>query len=133
MWDNAHNEVIAAESGKKFATEVLGVTADPAGRQTTGKAQTAKTKLLKEGSVNVTFATEINPDFYAVESVDALVGADGAKTTVLMTYPESGKNAGIVHQGKGYRTVTLGFPFETIQNAKARQELMELILKTLNP
>ncbi|MDE6645666.1 MAG: xanthan lyase [Muribaculaceae bacterium] len=132
MWDNAHNEVISAESGKKFANEVLGVTWDPAGRQTTGKAQTAKNKLLKDGPVNVTFATEINPDFYAVENVDALSPANASKATVLMTYPETGKNAGIVHQGKGYRAVTLGFPFETIQDTKARQELMELILKSLD-
>ncbi|MDE5805074.1 MAG: hypothetical protein K2H58_02250, partial [Paramuribaculum sp.] len=64
--------------------------------------------------------------------VDALSPANASKATVLMTYPETGKNAGIVHQGKGYRAVTLGFPFETIQDAKARRELMDLILKSLN-
>lgn len=130
-WHNHHNDSIAAETGRRFISEIFGMTADPAGRLNVAAARTTESRLLNDGPVNVSFATEINPAFYAVESVDALAGADGAKTSVLMTYPEGGKTAGITHSGKGFRTIALGFPFETVTDANARKELMQLMLKSL--
>lgn len=131
MWDNPSTEPISAESGKKFANEILGVTYS-GGRITTGNAKSLPTKLLPAGEIiDMKFATEINPDFYALESVEALSPAEGSKTTTLVTYPETGNIAGIVHNSNNYRAVTLGFPFETIQDSRARQQLMNLILKAL--
>ena len=102
------------------------------GQLTTEKSQSTPNKLRKGESINLTFEKHINPDFYAVESVDVLAPAEGHKTTTLLTYPDNGGVAGIINHNKNHDVVTIGFPFETIQNADARQRLMELILKSLN-
>lgn len=132
LWDNPSTETVAAETGKKFADEVLGVTYS-GGRVMTGNAKSLPNSLLKGGEIiDMRFATEINPDFYAVESVEALLPSDQTKSTTLLTYPETGNAAGILTKRKGYSAVTLGFPFETIQDSKARQQLMNLLLKSLD-
>ncbi len=132
MWNNTSADSITAAAGRKFANEVLGVRMSDKGRLTTEKAQSTPNKLLKGEPINLTFEKDINPDFYAVESVDVLAPAEGHKTTTLLTYPDNGGVAGIINHNKNHDVVTIGFPFETIQNADARQRLMELILKSLN-
>ena len=132
FWDNIRTDMLTAESGKKFANEILGITYDTsAGRVNSGKVKSSKNNLLKDAVIIATFATEVNPTFYAVENVDALMPAEGCKTTTLLTYTETGSIAGIVHKGKGYSAVTMGFPYETIQDRISREKLMNLMLKSL--
>ena len=72
------------------------------------------------------FNTTFHPTIYKVEAPDALepYGEDAITT---FRYLENNSSAGIAFSGK-YKTVVLGFPFETIIDKKDRDELMEQIL-----
>lgn len=48
-----------------------------------------------------------------------------------MRYAENNLSAGIAYHG-AYKTVVLGFPFETIRTEKERNELMHNILQFFN-
>ncbi|MFY9150769.1 MAG: fibronectin type III domain-containing protein, partial [Prolixibacteraceae bacterium] len=74
------------------------------------------------------FVQEYNPDFYKVESPDAIepVGKD---TRVLFRYKGDNKTAGICFDGN-YKTVVLGFPFETVSSTAERNQMMGEILKS---
>jgi len=73
-----------------------------------------------------TFNTTYHPTIYKVEAPDALepVG-DGAIT--VFRYTENNTSAGIAFNGD-YKTIILGFPFETIPDEKERNDLMGQIL-----
>jgi hypothetical protein len=73
------------------------------------------------------FVQSYNPQIYKVESPDA-VEPVGANSKILFRYQVDNKTAGVCYDGK-YRTVVLGFPFETITTSKERTELMGQILK----
>lgn len=72
------------------------------------------------------FVQEYNPHIYKVESPDAIepVGKDAR---VLFRYKGDNKTAGICFDGS-YKTVVLGFPFETVTTDDERTELMGEIL-----
>lgn len=75
-----------------------------------------------------------NEKSYAVESPDAIIPADSA-AYVAFRYGDNGKPAGIVFGGNAndkWRTVVLGFPFETVKNQKTRDQLMQNIIDFLN-
>lgn len=73
------------------------------------------------------FVQEYNSHIYKVESPDAIepVGKDAR---VLYRYKGNNKTAGICFDGS-YKTVVLGFPFETISTEKERSEMVGEILK----
>ncbi len=72
------------------------------------------------------FNTELCRDCYAVESPDALAPVgEGAFT--LLQYPDSRLGAAVAFDGN-FRSVVMGFPFETIQDETQRNELMKRIL-----
>jgi hypothetical protein len=79
---------------------------------------------------NYQFHHLINPDFYAVESPDALEPAGEGCHTVFR-YSENNLSAGVAYSGD-YKTCILGFPFETIKEENERNKLMESILRFLN-
>ncbi|MDE6161069.1 MAG: hypothetical protein K2F77_05375, partial [Muribaculaceae bacterium] len=74
------------------------------------------------------FAQKLNGDIYAVESPDSFFAADKNKGCTLMRYSENNLVAGIAFDAGTYRTVVLGFPFETIGAAAERDNLMLQIL-----
>lgn len=74
-----------------------------------------------------------NEKCYAVESPDAIIPADDA-AAVAFRYADNGKPAGIVFGGNAndqWRTVVLGFPFETIKSQETRNILMQDIISYL--
>jgi hypothetical protein len=90
------------------------------------------------GSVNATdqgarlfpgqlqFNTEVSRDLYRVESPNAIEpSGDGAFR--IYRYTSGGCSAGVAYKGP-YRTIVLGFPFETITDAMQRAELMTRIM-----
>ena len=71
-----------------------------------------------------------NSECYDVESPDAIIPADAAAAQIFR-YADNGKPAGIAFGGNAtdhWRTVVLGFPFETIKDASARNQLMKSVL-----
>lgn len=75
---------------------------------------------------NYTYNNTLNDSCYVVESPDGIEPADNDAGTI-MRYTENNLSAAVAWQGK-YRTVALGFPFETINNTEARNNLMKQIL-----
>lgn len=63
---------------------------------------------------------------YSVEHPDLLEATDKDAFEICQ-YEGNDYAAGIVYKGK-YKTCTLGFPFETIKDEKARKHIMTDIL-----
>ncbi len=126
LWDN--RLAPSQEADRKFATDVLKY------RWRTGQAaRNGRVKCVPspfeslEG--NYTYHNELNAESYAVESPDAIEPSQGAYT--VMRYAENNLSAGIAYRG-AYKTIVLGFPFETIRTEKERNELMHNILQFFN-
>jgi hypothetical protein len=75
----------------------------------------------------VEFNTEHSPDYYAVEAPDGIEPV-GVNAVTAYRYNENNVSAGTMYNGE-YKTVILGFPFETVMSEKERDELMKQILK----
>lgn len=73
------------------------------------------------------FNTSYHPEIYKVEAPDAIEPyGEGAITA--FRYSENNSSAGTAFNGN-YKTVILGFPFETIIDVEGRTKLMKQILK----
>ena len=98
----------------RFAKEVLGYKwmSGQASRKAVVKA--ARNQLVDFSEMKAFgFCNEINPDQYCVESPDGIVPASDKGSTILR-YADTGISAGVAFEGKGYRTVCIGFPIETL-------------------
>lgn len=81
----------------------------------------------KDFPSEISFVQQYHPEIYKVESPDA-IEPKGQDAKVLFRYQVDNKTAGVCYDGN-YRTVVLGFPFESITTEKERNELMGQILK----
>ena len=131
LWDNAtgnHDNQV----GKAFAREVLGF------EGLNGRASLDGTALSTDcpdrhltAVGKLTFCNRLNDKQYAVESPDAIRASDTNGFT-WMRYGENGLPAAIASNRPGYRTVVMGFPFETVNGVQTRASLMEHILQFLD-
>ncbi len=113
---------------KNFAQNVMGYTWVDGRATLTGEAYSVPTVLkMSDGMGKLTFHNTLNSDFYAVESPDAIKASDNKGATILR-YSENNIPAGIASSRNGYKTVVVGFPFETIKNDSERNEFMERVL-----
>ena len=76
---------------------------------------------------NFHFNTNFSDKIYQVEAPDA-IGTLRQDAMCAFRYSETNASAGILYKGK-YRTVILGFPFETIDNEEERIILMKQVLR----
>jgi hypothetical protein len=67
-----------------------------------------------------------------VESPDSFYPSDDARGCTFMRYTENNLAAGTAFDNTNYRTVVLGFPFETITDADQRAGLMQQVLNFFN-
>ena len=81
----------------------------------------------KDFPSEISFVQQYHPEIYKVESPDA-IEPKGQDAKVLFRYQVDNKTAGVCYDGN-YRTIVLGFPFESITTEKERNELMGQILK----
>jgi len=72
------------------------------------------------------FNSQWNQAIYTTESPDALNSINGSQT--ILRYQENGFSAATAYRGS-YKTVVLGFPFETVLFASQRRQMMAAILK----
>ena len=80
-----------------------------------------------------TYYNKPNEESYVVESPDAIVPADPAAYTCFR-YTENNLPAGVVFGGNDtdkWRTVVLGFPFESIKGEAQRNTMMQQVLDYL--
>ncbi len=131
IWDNPNSSKEVAEADQKFATEVLGYHWRVDQASVTGEAYTVKSRFREFTPAEYQFSAELNSECYAVESPDSFYAAnkDGA---TIMRYTENNLVAGIAYNPGSYRTVVIGFPFETIKSAAERDELMGQVLNFLS-
>lgn len=73
------------------------------------------------------FNTDYHSEIYRVESPDAIEPA-GEGSFRIYRYASGNRSAGVAYNGT-YRTVALGFPFETLIHEEQRTELMSGIMK----
>ena len=127
LWDN--RLATADEADKKFAMEVLKYKWRVGQAATMGKVKSVASPFPAL-SGNYTYHNELNADSYVVESPDAIEPATKDAHTV-MRYSENNLSAGVAYQGD-YKTVVLGFPFESIRTDSEREALMNAVLTFFN-
>ncbi len=76
------------------------------------------------------FSTQLNEKIYAVESPDGLVPASNDAFTIFR-YSDNNISAGVAYKG-AYKTVTLGFPVETLATPCQIEKLMGEVLDFFN-
>ena len=118
----------SSDVDRAFAREVLGYEL--------GSGQAARKGMVRVWSPEFTpgeyrFCQELRPDLYAVESPDALRPASEA-AYALMRYAENGRIAAVALDAD-YKTVVMGFPFESIPSQEERDRLMGDILRFFEP
>ncbi len=129
LWDNPYSSKEVAEADQKFAQEVLGYTWRVGQASVTGEAYEVQSRFKAFTGGEFAFYNELNPDFYAVESPDSFYAKDKDKGATIMRYSENNLVAGIAYTPGAYRTVVIGFPFETIKDASRRAALMGQVLE----
>ncbi len=128
IWDKENPE----QADKDFAKNVLGYEYVDGRATLRGQAYTVPTpSSLLSDEVTYDFHNQLNDKFYSVQSPDAIRPAD-SKGATWMRYSENNIPAAIVSQREGYRTVVMGYPFETIKTSTQRDALMKNILDFMN-
>ena len=121
MWTSP----VATDADRKFATDVLHASFGGAMATRRGDVKGVSQTLFKSG-FELKFNTELNDKIYCVESPE-VVRAAGKNAYTAMRYRASNQPAAIIYSGK-YRTFVAGFPFETILDAKERDQMMQGVL-----
>lgn len=124
LWDNDR----ATEKDRTFASDVLGYKWRVGQASVTGEAYEVQSRFSQFSDLSISFSNRLNADCYAVESPDSFYPADDDKGATIMRYSENNLIAGTAYDAGAYRTVVIGFPFETIDAADARISLMTQIL-----
>lgn len=130
IWDNPFSSEEVAKADKAFASEVLGYNWRVGQASVTGQAYQVDCRFRQFTGGDYSFSNELNPDCYAVESPDSFYASDSKKGCTFMRYTENNLVAGTAFDN-GYRTVVIGFPFETISGASSRASLMKQVLDFL--
>lgn len=128
LWDNPCSTKEVAETDQKFASEVLGYKWRAGQASITGEARQVQTRFGEFSKGEYTFCNKLSADCYAVESPDSFYASDAKKGCTFMRYNENNLVAGTIFDNGNYRTVVIGFPFETIQNQSERDHLMKQVL-----
>ncbi len=131
LWDNPNSSKETAEADKKFASEVLGYKWRVGQASVTGEVYEVDSRFKQFDGGWFAFSNTLNDECYAVESPDSFYAADPNTGATIMRYSENNLVAGTACRMNGYRTVMLGFPFETIAGSDQRDTLMNQILNFL--
>lgn len=131
LWDNPFSSEEVAKADQAFATDVLGYHWRVGQASVTGEAYEVATRYPDFTGGEYQFSNKPNADCYVVESPDSFYPADDKKGATFMRYTENNLIAGTAFDNDSYRTVVIGFPFETIDNEKARASLMKQVLNFL--
>lgn len=130
IWQN--RIVSSNESDKKFAQNILKYKFRDEKAAVEGKINYIPSPLASstQGAKQFEYFNTPNGQSYAVESPDAIIPADPAAYTAFR-YSENGLSAGIVFGGNAkdkWRTVVLGFPFESVKSSDVRDKMMKEVL-----
>lgn len=119
----------AQKAAQKFASNVLGYkwVRGYAGKSGDVAYVANDLTAVSDGHAG-SFHNEINPDHYCVEAPDGITPA-GKNGKIMMKYADTGIPAAVCHQGKGYRTVCIGFPVETLKQDESLDKIISTTLE----
>ena len=132
LWDNPNSSEEVAKADKEFARNVLGYNWRVGQASVTGEAYQVQTRFKAFTKGDYRFSNTLNEDLYAVESPDSFYPVDNKKGATFMRYTENNLIAGTAYDAGNYRTVCIGFPFESIFDADSRTHLMKQVLDFFN-
>lgn len=124
LWHGANT----AENDSEFAKSVLSVRFGGNMATRRGEVYAPATKVMRKG-LEFKFNTEPSEQVYSVESPEVVV-PNSTDSFTMLRYSNTGESAAVATNGQ-YRTVVIGFPFETITDEESRNELMSTTLKFL--
>ena len=131
--DIFQNPLVKAEDAdKKFAREILKYEWRDDKAACEEAIKTVASPLTEERA-DYSYYNKPNEESYVVESPDAIVPSDPAAYTCFR-YSENNLPAGVVFGGNNtdkWRTVVLGFPFESIKGEAQRDKMMQQVLNYL--
>lgn len=127
LWDNSIADPETLKADQSFAQSVLGYHWRVDQASVTGEAFECPSRFHAFGRNTFDFYSELNDKCYVVESPDSFYPADERGATIIR-YGENNLVGGIAMADKNYRTVVIGFPFETIKSSESRNALMQQIL-----
>ncbi len=123
IWEGATSN----DADRRFAREVLHYEYQAGAAAKQGRIR-AHAPQVSVGRFS--FNQELSSKHYAVESPDALLPV-GEGAFSWACYPENGRSAAIAYDGKKYRTVIMGLPFESLTSEQERDRMMGQILHFL--
>lgn len=131
LWDRIYpvpaDSVYQAKS-QEFAKNILGYRWLTNYASRSGEVWVLHNKMMNLSGFIRPFAyyQKENDYIYRVETPDGLLPAN-ENAAVFLRYTDTNIPAGICFKGKGYRTVSLGFPIETIID----QDCMSMLMKSV--
>lgn len=132
LWDNAMSDSITLANDQRFATEVLGYHWRVGQASVEGDAYVTVSPFPSfRNGTRFNYFNTLNADSYAVESPDSFYASNDKGATILR-YGENNLVAGTAMAAPGYRTVIIGFPFESIVCPAQRDALMKQVLEFFN-
>lgn len=115
------------EEAVRFAAEILGYKF-----VTNNASKTASVTPVSNDSVcgfeKLDIITHRNSSIYCVESPDG-IAPSGKDSHIIYRYDDSGISAGTLYEGKGYKTVCLGFPIEALAQEEQTDHTISTILE----
>ena len=144
LFANSYSDEATRQADAAFARDVLGYEWKMDKATVSGTAHCLPTHLVTLAPANLRFQTTSGVDSYAVESPDALTPSATDAVPVII-YDENSLTAATAmvrteakpsdsHSAAApttYRTVVIGFPFESIDGAENRAVLMRSLLDFL--
>ena len=113
------------EKSIKFAADVLGYRW--IGNYGSRRGTLRGTAGLFDGMSASLYNTP-NPICYSVETPDGIIPS-GTSGKTVMRYSDTGVSAGVGFEGKGYRTMSFGFPIEALKEEKDIDNLIKITLE----
>ncbi|MCM1164320.1 MAG: N-acetylmuramoyl-L-alanine amidase [Muribaculaceae bacterium] len=132
LFDNPLSIPSVAQEDRRFARQVLGVEWRQAKATATGGVvEVGGTFKQFTPGLKLSFNQQLNSECYAVESPESFAPASPSEGMPILRYTENDAVAATASALATHRVVVMGFPFETISSAKARNSLMADILDFL--
>lgn len=126
LWDNPLSTDAQKSVDQKFAADILGYKWRVDQASVTGEAYQVPCRYpqLDKGG-EYTFYNELNPEGYAVESPDSFYPANDYTSATFMRYKENNLIAATAMDNGTWKTLAIGFPFESIKASDKRDHLMK--------
>lgn len=133
IFDNSFSSESTIADDEVFAQTILGIKANDNDAISQGPVFVVSESLPAFVSGPFHVNTDIGRDYYSLENIDSPVPSDNVEAKTVMRYSDTQGSAAVAFSpgnGNG-RVVTLGFPFENVDNSKNRANIMAQILDFL--